>query len=406
MLNPMASPKLKARLGSLALLLGALTAMGPLSIDMYLPAFPYIAREFRATEGLVQLTLAVFLFGSGICQVIYGPLVDRFGRRGPLLIGCGLFILGALGCAYAKTIEALIAMRLLQALGGAAGLVVSRAVVRDLFDSQEGAKMFSHLMLVMGVAPIVAPWLGGQLLKFSSWHMIFVFLASFGCFCLFAAARYLPETLAHKHRISGGLTQVFKNFGTLLQHRKFLGYVLVTSFNSGILFSYIAGSPFVFMEIHGLSSQEYGYYFGLNAAGLIGAAQINRFLLIRFLPEKMISVTVVGTALVSCLLLFCSFMNYGGFGLLFGLLFVCLFGIGLSFPNLSAASLEPFGQLAGSASALLGMTQFVIGGISGGLLGAFHNQTSLPMSALITFYAVGSVILLFTLAQPFKVKSA
>ena len=400
----MSSPKLKARLGKLAILLGALTAMGPLSIDMYLPAFPYIAREFQAPEALVQLTLAIFLFGSGICQVIYGPLVDRFGRKPPLLIGCGLFILGALGCVYAQTIEMLIAMRFIQALGGAAGLVVSRAVVRDLFDSQEGAKMFSHLMLVMGVAPIVAPWLGGQFLKFSSWHTIFIFLAGFGFFCLFASARYLPETLAKEHQTSGGLIQVFKNFGKLLKHRKFLGYVLVTSFNSGILFSYIAGSPFVFMKIHGLSSQEYGYYFGLNAIGLIGAAQINRFLLIRFLPEKIISITVIGTALVSSFLILCSFMNYGGFSLLFNLLFLCLFGIGLSFPNLSAASLEPFGQLAGSASALLGMTQFIIGGVSGTLIGVFHNHTAIPMSALIAFYAIGSVLLLFTLVQPSRSK--
>ena len=398
----MAASKLKARLGRLALLLGALTALGPLSIDMYLPAFPYITRDFKTQEALVQLTLAVFLFGSGICQVIYGPLVDRFGRKRPLLIGCGLFILGALGCAYAQTIEMLIVTRLLQALGGAAGLVVSRAVIRDLFDAPEGAKMFSHLMLVMGVAPIVAPWLGGQFLKFSSWHMIFIFLASFGIFCLFASARFLPETLAKEHRIAGGLTEILRNFGQLLKHRKFLGYVLVTSFNSGILFSYITGSPFVFMELHHLTAQQYGYFFGLNAIGLIGAAQINRFLLIRFLPEKIILMTVIGTALVSGFLLFCSFTNYGGFGLLFSLLFLCLVGIGLSFPNLSAASLEPFGQLAGSASALLGMTQFIIGGISGALIGIFYNRTAIPMSALITFYAVGSVILLFTLAQPLK----
>jgi DHA1 family bicyclomycin/chloramphenicol resistance-like MFS transporter len=393
----MTEHKLKARLGKLALLLGSLTALGPLSIDMYLPAFPYISRELRTPEGMVQLTLSIFLFTSGICQVIYGPLIDRFGRKRPLLIGCALFILGSVGCAYAQTIEMLIAMRLLQALGSAAGLVVSRAVVRDLFDAQEGAKMFSHLMLVMGVAPIVAPWLGGQFLKFSSWHTIFVFLAVFGIICLLASIYFLPETLDREQRVKGGLNQIFKNFVTLLKHRQFLGYVLITSFNSGILFSYISGSPFVFMEIYGLSAQEYGYFFGLNAFGLIGAAQINRFLLIRFSPEKIISSTVLVTALAGCILLLCSIFHYAGFGLLFALLFICLFGIGLSFPNLSAISLQPFGQLAGSASALLGMTQFLIGGTAGALIGAFHNNTALPMSSLIAFFAASAVLILFLL---------
>lgn len=394
------SPKLTARLGKLALLLGALTALGPLSIDMYLPSFPYITRDLKTQEGMVQLTLAVFLFASGICQVIYGPLVDRYGRKRPLLIGCGLFILGALGCAYAKTIETLIGMRFLQALGGAAGLVVSRAVVRDLFDTKEGAKMFSHLMLIMGIAPIVAPWLGGQILTWSSWRVIFIFLTGFGIFCLLASAQFLPETLSHHHRISGNLKLILKNFGQLLRHRRFLGYTLVTSFNSGLLFAYISGSPFVFMEIYGISAQKYGYFFGLNAIALIGAAQLNRFFLTRFLPERIITFTVSATALASFILLFFSFTGQGGFTALFGGLFVCLFGIGLSFPNLSAASLEPFGHLAGSASALLGMTQFLIGGIAGGLVGVFHNPTTVPMVAVIAFCAFCSVILLFTLVRP------
>lgn len=381
----------------LALVLGILTAFGPFSIDTYLPAFPQITRDLAARPGRVQLTLAVFLLCAGAGQAFYGSLADRLGRRRPMLLGCALYALGSLGCAFAPTMNWLIAARAVQALGGAAGLVVSRAVVRDLFDERAAARMFSQLMLVMGIAPIVAPWLGGQILTFGSWRLIFLLLAAFGCACFVMTALALPETHPPVRRTREGLLAALRTFGSLLQHRQFLGYSLVAGFTSGTNFAYIAGSSFVYIELYGVSVQHFGLFFGLNALGLMVSTQMNRWLLLRRAPETILAGALATNLTAGLALAVCGATGWGGLPAVMVFLFVSLFSIGLSFPNLAAAAMAPFGRKAGSASAVLGTLQFAVGGIAGAAVGLLHNGTALPMTGTVAVCAMGGFAALHTL---------
>lgn len=384
----------------LPLLLGALTAFGPLSIDMYLPAFPQITREMAARPGAVSLTLAVYLLAVSLSQVFYGPLSDRFGRRKPLMVGCLLYALGSLGCAFAPSMGMLIAARGLQALGGAAGMVISRAVVRDLYDKRAASRVFSELMLVMGAAPILAPWIGGKILLLGSWRMIFLLLAIFGALSWLVTDRALPETLHHPHRSRENLWGIFRTFGELLANQRFLGYALVAGSTAGTNFAYISGASFVYIELHGISAQHFGYFFGLNAFGMIGAAQVNRVLLRRFAPESILKCALAVNMMAGLALVTCGASNWGGLPALAVLLFISLSCVGITFPNLMAAAMAPFGRTAGSASALLGTVQFAVGGLAGALVGLLHNGTALPMTGVFAVCAAGGFIALSTLVRP------
>ncbi len=378
----------------LAILLGALTAFGPLAIDMYLPAFPQITHELKAHEGTIQFTLAIFLIGSGVSQVLYGPLADRLGRRGPLLVGCGLFVIGALACAMARSVEALIVARLVQALGAGGGVVIARAIVRDLFEGHESAHFFSQLMVVMGVAPIAAPWLGGQVLSLGNWRLIFVALAAFGGLCLLLSAFTLRETLPAERRTGKGIADVVKTFGSLLRHRVFAGYALVAGLCSGVLFAYIAGAPLVYIELHHVSPQHFGLFFGANAVGLIGAAQLNRLLLRTHTIEGVLRTAMIANLIITIALAIVGATGWGGLPALAILLFLCMACIGLSGPNLMTAALAPFRSSAGSASALLGLAQYAVGGIAGALVGILHNHSAVPMTAVVAACGIGSFIAL------------
>ncbi len=384
----------------MVLLLGALTAVGPLSVDMYLPAFPFITREFGARPGEVETTLATFLFAMGLCQILYGPLADRFGRRMPLIGGCSLFILGTVACAFSSTIETLAASRLLQGIGGAAGVVIARACVRDLFGERDAARMFSRLMLVMGVAPIIAPWLGGQILLLGGWRDIFYVKAVFGSLCLAAVLWYLPETLPPARRVAGGMRVTFSNFATLLRDRAYVGAILAGGFNSGILFSYIAGSPFVFIELHGLSATQYSYLFGVNAVGIIASSQGNQLLLKRFSPERLLNAALVGNAVAGVALAISIATGWGGFTLMSVLLFLCLSSVGVVFPNLAATALARHGALAGSASALLGASQFLIGALAGTMVGLLNNGTAAAMGGVVAFCGCAGIAVLRFFQRP------
>lgn len=389
------------------ILLAALTAFGPLSIDMYLPAFPQITSDLGAgAVATVETTLAAFLLSMGICQILYGPLSDRFGRRRPLMIGCAIFIFGALGCASARSMEWLAGARLLQGLGGAAGVVIARAAVRDLLGEQQSARAFSQLMLVMGVAPILAPWMGGQLLAFGSWRGIFLLLSLFGLACLLAAAWIFPETLPMERRVNGGTGIVLHNFRRLLSDRSFLGYVLAAGFNSGTMFAYIAGSPLVFIKIYGVSVQHYGFLFGANALGLIAASQVNRLLLRRYSPEKILAAALSGNALTACGLAICGLTGWGGLPAMAALLFCCLSSIGLAYPNLAAAALARYGAFAGSASSLLGASQFLVGGVAGATVGLLKNGTAAPMTAVMATCGVGGITVLRLLTRKLMLERA
>jgi MFS transporter, DHA1 family, multidrug resistance protein len=371
----------RRQLTTLVLVLGALTAFSSMSIDMYLPAFPQIAHDLGVPLGTVQLSISAFLFGSAAGQLCYGPLADRFGRRLPLLAGIGLYVLSAIGCALVHTGGELLFWRVVMAVGGGAGMVISRAVVRDLYDTAEAARMFSLLMLVMGVSPILAPMAGGQLLLITGWRGIFASLAIFGVLSLAAAAACLPESLPPARRSKRGFAEMAAVYGHLLRHRRFLRYAIALGCVSGVNFAYIAGAPLVFIELHGVSPQHFGFFFAVNAFGLIGASQLNRRLLRRRTAQQILGGAFAVTTGAGVLLVVATVTGIGGFPVQALLIFVSLCMTGLLYPNTTALAMAPFEKAAGSASALLGTIQYTLGASAGAVVGLLHNGTALPMIA-------------------------
>jgi DHA1 family bicyclomycin/chloramphenicol resistance-like MFS transporter len=383
----------------LAIILGILTAFGPLSIDMYLPGLPAIGADFRVADAEVQLTLSMFFVGLAAGQALYGPLSDRLGRRRPLLFGCTLYSLASLGCALAPSVGSLVGLRIAQAIGGCAGMVIARSVVRDLFDAQESARMYSFLMLVMGLAPVTAPLLGGQLLVAFGWRAIFWLLAGFGLLCLALVLLGLPESLPPERRARVGLGQALSTYGRLLADQRFIGYALAGGFISAGMFAYISGSPFVVIELYGVAPQRYGWIFGTNALGLIAASQINRWLLRRYRPDAILAGALLAIAAAGLVLTLVAATGAGGLAGLLAPLFICIAGNGLVGPNTTAAAMAPHGRIAGSASALLGTLQFVIGALSGMLVGLLSNGTALPMAGVIAGCGLAALGVFFGLAS-------
>ncbi|MBX3016058.1 MAG: Bcr/CflA family multidrug efflux MFS transporter [Caldilineaceae bacterium] len=382
----------------LTIILGTLTAFGPFSIDMYLPGLPAIAQEFQIDTAAVQQTLAVFFIGLSLGQALYGPISDRLGRRAPLLFGCVLYAIASIGCAFAPSIGSLIWLRFIQALGGCAGMVISRSIVRDLFDQRESARMYSLLMLVLGLAPITAPLIGGQLLLFFSWRAIFFVLSGFGIICLLLVLFLLQESLPEERRTRTSLGAALRTYGELLVDGRYMGYALAGGLASGAMFSYIAGSPFVFIELNGVAPERYGLIFGTNAVGLILASQINRWLLTRYSSSQILTTALAVTAGTGLLLAGAALTGVGGFPLMLALIFCCIASTGFVGPNATAAAMAPYGSRAGSASALLGAVQFAIGASAGALISALHNGTALPMSGTIALCGVGAFLVLQGLA--------
>ena len=371
----------RSQLARMVLILGALTAFTSMSIDLYLPAFPQIARDLRVPLGTVQLSISAFLFGSAAGQLFYGPLADRYGRRSPLLCGMALYVASTVGCACVHTGEGLLYWRVVMAVGGGAGMVISRAVVRDLYDTAEAARMFSLLMLVMGAAPILAPLAGGQLLLITGWRGIFVFLGVFGAISFGAVAVGLPESLPVERRIRHNFTEMATVYWHLLRNSHYLRYSIALGCVAGVNFAYISGGPFLFIELHGVSPQHFGLFFGANACGLIGASQANRRLLRRFSARRILNAALTVNAIVALLLTAAGMTGIGGFPAQVTLLFVCLCMTGLLYPNVTALALAPFDKAAGSASALLGTIQYTLGASAGALVGMLHNGTAVPMTA-------------------------
>lgn len=365
----------------LMVVLGALTALGPLAIDMYLPALPWIARDLGVDLGVVQLTLSVFMIGIAAGQAFCGPIVDRFGRRGPLLVGMVVFVVAAAGCAQATSMKSLLFWRLLMALGGSASMVIPRAVVRDFFNEKESARLYSLLMLILGVSPILAPTLGGQMLGWTGWRGIFWVLAGVGVACTATIAWGLPESLPKSARSRGGVALALRTYGALLADRRFLGAALASGCTLGAIFAYLSGSSFVFIEFFKLTPQQYALVFGFNAIGLIAASQISMWLLKRFTPGQVLSVAFLLNAAAGLALAGAGATGFGGLPVIIGLLFLSLSCAGVIFPNIAAVAMAPFGDVAGSASALLGTVQFALGAVAGALVGVLHNGTLVPMTA-------------------------
>jgi DHA1 family bicyclomycin/chloramphenicol resistance-like MFS transporter len=367
----------------LALILGALAMIGPFSIDMYLPALPALGASLDASPGAVQGTLAIYLLGLACGQMLYGPMSDRHGRRAPLFVGLGLYGIAALACALAPSIEALTVARLFQALGGCAGMVIARAVVRDVSDERGSVRLMAQLMLVMGVAPIIAPVIGGAMLPLFGWRGIFVLLALYGMAMLAVVALLLPESLPAERRRRDGLIAVLGVWRRLLADRRFLGLALGGGFILGGMFTYISGSPFVFMELHGVPAGQYGFYFGANALGIMAAGQIVGRLAQRIPPARLLPVAITVPAVAGLVLLAVTATGFGGFPAMLVALFFFVAMIGGVGPLTVALAMAPHGAVAGSASALMGTMQFGIGALAGTVLGLLQDGTAVPMALVI-----------------------
>lgn len=396
-------PRQKSRRGSLLLILGALSAIGPLSIDMYLPALPAITSEMLSAEAQVQLTLTACLIGVSVGQVIAGPLSDVRGRRMPLIVGVAGFMLASLLCAFAPSVPVLIAFRLLQGMLGGAALVIVRAVVRDLYDGAAIARIFATLMLVSGLAPILAPIAGAQLLAFTSWRGVFVALSVAGLVLLVAVLAGVRETLPAEERESGGLRHTVGTFWLLLRDRTFMGFALTGSLAFAAMFGYISGSPFVLQDVYGATPQQYSLIFGMNALALIAASQFGGRLSGRVPPVLLVRLGL-GIGVVGAILLtIAALADLGLSGIVSGLV-VMMLGQGLVMPGTAALALgsQP-AQIAGSASALTGVLQFALGAAAAPLVGLAGTDTAVPMACVMLGLFLGSA-LTFTILGRKKVR--
>ena len=361
----------------LAIILGALATFGAFGTDMYLSGFPSIAKYFGTDVSNVQISLSVYFFGLAVGQMIYGPLVDRFGRRKPLLIGLTLFTLSSVLLTVAPNVQCFILLRLTQALGGCSGMIIGRAVVRDIFDLRGSANFLSMLAVVQGLGPIIAPTMGSFLLTVSVWQSVFLFLTLFGLACFFSSAFGLPETLPPEKRRRVGVIDVIRDYASLFMQRDFIVPALASGLAGSCLFAYIAGSPFVFMTLYGASAREYGMIFACNALGTILSAQINRMLLRKYTPQQVFSRALVfNVCAILTLLAVAGRVPMWGFMIP---LWFCIASIPLIFANAIAIAMAASRDKAGSASAIIGLLQFGLASVASSIVSLLHNGTAYPM---------------------------
>jgi DHA1 family bicyclomycin/chloramphenicol resistance-like MFS transporter len=387
-------------------MLGLLSAIGPFSIDMYLPGFKSIALDLQTNIEHIQLSLTSFFIGIAGGQMIYGPLLDRFGRKSPLLIGLLIYIGASLGCVFIQSADGLIILRFIQALGSCAGMVAARAMVRDYFPPSETAEIFSLLMLVIGISPILAPTMGGYIIEIWGWHYIFVFLTVLTILISLGVIFILPKS---KPNISISLlpTPIVKGFWKVLKNPQFLIYSIAGGTASSGLYAYLSGSPFVMMEIYGLNEKQYGWIFALLAAGLITTSQLNTLMIKRFTSEIISKYALMVQAIAGSLMLILALTNSLTLHGIIILIFCFLACQGFVFPNTSALALNPFSKSAGSASALLGTIQLSIGAIASVLVSIAHNRTNIPMVSIMAACAIISyLILLFIPKSKTKAKDS
>jgi MFS transporter, DHA1 family, multidrug resistance protein len=390
---------LQPRSRALVVLLGALTGLTALSIDMSLPALPTLSLVFAASADQAALTLSLFLAGYSASQLFYGPLADRFGRRGPLLVGLALFAVGGVGCTFSGSIGQLIAWRLVQGVGACAGPILARAIVRDLYERRRGIRILSYMTLVMSVAPLLAPILGGYLLHLH-WRAIFAVLAGIGLLVMAATWLGLPESLQVRNHRATRPSELLRNAADFFSRRACVGYALVVCFVFCGLFSSISASPFVLIEVFGVPSDRYGYLFGLSAFALMAGALLNTRLVHRvsaaFILRLGIGLVMAGGAAM----LVCAVLRLGGVAGVIGPTLLFVLGMGLVMPNAVALAMEPVPHMAGFASSLIGCIQTAGGSLAGYLVGALYNHTAVPMAIAVFVSAALAGITYFGFLAP------
>jgi MFS transporter, DHA1 family, multidrug resistance protein len=402
---PTAVPDTRGERLRLILTLGAFVAIGPLTIDLYLPALPTITRELLTSESAVQLTLTGTLLGLALGQLFIGPLSDTLGRRQPLLLGVSLHVLASLLCLVAPNIAVLGALRVLQGLGTAAAAVVAMAIVRDLYSGRAAATLLSRLMLVMGAAPVIAPTLGGWLLQVTSWRGLFAVLALYGLLMILLAVRALPETLPVHRRRPASLPGTLRTYRSLLRDRTFVGLVIVAGLSMSAIMSYVSGASFVFQGQFGLDEQQFGLLFGAGAIWLIAASQLNPVLLRRFEPRELLLGAVAVGAAGGVLFVGLAATGTGGLVGVLLPLWVVLFAVGMAGPNAPAVALSRHGEAAGTAAAMLGAVQFGTGAIISPIVGVLGN-TAAAMATAVASGLVLALLVLVVVVRPWQLPNA
>jgi len=393
--TPDAAARARARASTLrlVLVLGAVNAIGPLSIDMYLPAFPGIADSLGASASQVQLTLTACVAGLALGQLVLGPLSDRLGRRLPLIAAMSTYAVASCLCALAPSAPMLMVLRFVQGLAGAGGVVIARAVVRDLYTGAAAVRLFSSLMLVTGLAPILAPLAGAQALRLGSWRVIFVVLAVMSALIAAGVAIGLRETLPPDRRSAHGLARTLATMRALVADRWFVGHALASGMAFGALFAYIAGSSFVLQGIYDVSPQAYSLLFAMNGLGLVAGSQLNARLVGRFGPARLLRAGLVMIAVGAAALLAVVTVGSGlGAWAVLLPMFVVVASLSFVMPNATALALADHAAVAGTASALLGVIQFLVGALVAPVAGAWGTDSAAPMAAVMTAVALGALL--------------
>lgn len=384
------------------LVLGALTALGPFTIDLYLPAFPEIEHEFGVAEAAVQLTLTATMLGFAIGQLFVGPWSDRVGRRLPLIIATSVHVVASLGVFIAPSIEWLFVFRVLQGAGAAAGGVVAMAIVRDLFGGLPLVRMLSRLALVNGLAPILAPVIGSQLLQIMPWRGIFVFLSIYGVFVVLAAIFFIVETLPPARRIDLGHSTAAQRYKSLFSDRIFIGVAIIAGMTFSGLFAYLSSSSFLFQDVYGLDPQQYGFLFAVNSVGVVVGVQASSFLA-RFIgPQWILGGALTVLVLAASTIVLLDSLGAGLVGILIPLWFF-IFACGFTFPATQVLALANHGSEAGTAASLLGALNFGLAGLISPIVGLFHIDNAIPMGTIMAITAAVSIVVLWTVVRPWTV---
>ena len=379
--------------------LGLLSTFGPLSLDLYLPALPQLADDLNASASAAQLSITACLVGLAFGQLIAGPLSDRLGRRRPLIVGLVAFLLASVACALAPSVAILVLLRLIQGLAGAAGIVISRAIARDLYSGRALMIFFSRLLLVAGLAPVIAPILGGQLSRIMSWRGIFGVLAGFGAVLLLAGLFGLRETLPPERRIVGGFRRTLQGYNTLFHDRFFVGCALSSGLAGASMFAYIAGSTFVLQRIYGMSPQGFSLVFGCISLGLVAAAQGGARLALVWPLTRVLGLGLTINLLGATALLM-TVISGLPLAALIGALVIMVCAVGLIFPTANALAMADYPDLAGTASSLQGLSQFVFGAVAAPLVGIAGDQTALPLGIVTTSVSVCAMTSFAVLVRP------